>query len=287
MLFLQDGSRRVPLLALVAITALSAAVLAGALPGGDSSESTAEAAIAQTIKATFSDDPASCALATENFLSSHFQPDDGQTALEACREAAREHSSPGQESVSIGSIEVAGSAASASFTVTGGSYGSAQMTIRLVDQTGWKIDSITAVELDKARWLQAQREGIDRSSPQEAALESCVFDWVDRNVPVEEINTAMAGGSHEFLLGSVRACVAPARDAFIAGIRSAMAENGATAAQIDCVAYQVRAVLTDADLRAFFTAILEERTPSPEIGQKAQQAAAGCGPVAPGGPPTV
>jgi hypothetical protein len=281
-LWLEGGRSRVSAaLAGLAALVLAAVALAGGFGKGVDDET--KAAIAETIEFAFSSNPESCGVATQNYLEVHFSSSEDESPLEDCRQDTLDHSSMPESEVTLLSIEENDGVASATVAVTEGSYGTAEMELRVVDQGGWKIDAITAIQIDKEHFLAAQRRQIEESPPIQAALETCVLDWVDQNVPIEEINAAIPAGSDDYTLGAISACLEPARVVFIAGLRAAVAARGASPAQVRCIAYQVRESMSDAELSAILEAHLRQVPPPARILQGAFRSAAVCGTPVPSG----
>jgi hypothetical protein len=187
----------------LAAIALGALVAAGCGSSETSDPDRVEDVVREVMTTT---DPGWCReLATARLLE-QLQDRAGDDAVAECEqdtefeEAAR--------SVGISRVEVRDAAATAHAVVRGGDFDGSTYDLALVDRSGWRIDRITAVELDFEPYLRAARRYLTRPPdgypPRRAA---CVIR-VMRERGEEAMERAILEGDDEAFTAPSEACPA-------------------------------------------------------------------------------
>ncbi|MEX2106744.1 MAG: hypothetical protein WD810_07575 [Solirubrobacterales bacterium] len=172
--------------------------------GGSGDEEKIEETIETSVTTT---DPSKCTeLMTESFLEQN-SGETGKAALEECEEEA-EDTSDDPDSVTVSSIEVDGSDATAEVAFVGGGFDGQTVDVALVkDGDQWKLDEISGfADLDSdalATTLEEQFEEVsDEITPDQI---SCIGDAI-RDAPQTEIEELLLSGSSEKFVEFAEAC---------------------------------------------------------------------------------
>jgi hypothetical protein len=156
--------------------------------------------------------------------------------------------------------------ATATVLATGGNLGSAKLTVDLVDQDGWKLDSIQAIELDRGQFLEAQRRQTEDGEIDSWRLSNCWFHYADTSVKTSELETAVMEGNDDYLSGSFDQCAAQFR-AF--ALSPATVKGGSnfrvTSSQARCISRHERGWTTTHLLRLLYQAVAAHRPPPPLV----------------------
>ena len=171
--------------------------------GGESDEDKVVDVIETSVT---SSDPADCKeLATQAFLE-QTQFEQGAAAVESCEESA-EDTSDDPDSVDVSEVEVDGSAAAADVAFTGGSFDGQTLALALVEEDGdWKMDEVTGfVEFDQQGLANSFEEAFESEDEVDPQLAAC-FAEVIRELPKEEAEGLVIGGSSDPLIEIIEGC---------------------------------------------------------------------------------
>jgi hypothetical protein len=270
----------------IATVIVAALAIGGCSSLGQLQDESAKTDIARVITLAFTtNDPAACDLASPRFLALITHPYAGQSPLEACREDARDSDNTDAESVSFDSIVVGERLATATFSLTGGTEDGSVVTLQMVDDNGWKLDTIVTMRIDRPRWLAAQRAQLGSVASGTRPVVGCLLDYVDEHVPTAAIDQALATQSYAFMIRAIPACQRQIRTMVVAVFRVFAAHRGASFVQAHCIASRIEDALRPIDLRQSFIATLVDHEPfPPAVWTRAAHAAEPCGPL-PGPPP--
>ncbi|MEA2271918.1 MAG: hypothetical protein QOI98_626 [Solirubrobacteraceae bacterium] len=142
----------------LALAVFVAAGLTGCLGYGDKDTAT------EVIKTVYTrGDPADCTDRETQRLVEQTTFYRGTGAQLVCR--SNEANLEPADTVSISNVKVHGDTAVARVAIRGGAADGQRQTLRLVKQSGgWKIDEITALHIDRARWERALRRALTGSA---------------------------------------------------------------------------------------------------------------------------
>lgn len=184
---------------------LVVSALAFAACGGSDSE---EAQIEDVIQtAAANTDPANCeALSTLAFME-QTEAEQGQAAVEACEENAKDGSN-NPDAVTVTSVKVDGSTATADVAFEGGSFDGQTLTLALVDEDGdWKLDQVEGfAEFDKARLLAALHDQlVAEPDPLSESQAACMVSTLDQESDAQ-IQELLIGGDQAPLVALFNSC---------------------------------------------------------------------------------
>jgi hypothetical protein len=243
-----------------------------------SSDREEDAVEAVVIEAATSTDPGICdRLFTAGWLGTHFEADLPQTSVERCREVTGTSEDWKAISAEVTNVLIDDRGALVTAELTGGNVGRARMSFSLVRDPGWKLDRLTAVDVDVDPFLQAQRKvAAHEDVPSDAApLIECMFDWAERNATSDEISTAILNGNSYFYSRSFAECHEEFRQmAFSPQIISA--GTSYTPAQVECMSRVINKTIQDDELRRLFISYMSDAEPGAAVDAKRNAAIALC-----------
>ncbi|MGH2951329.1 MAG: hypothetical protein ACRDKX_04720 [Solirubrobacterales bacterium] len=205
---------------------------------------------------------------------------DAEDALESCIDDA-EDPDDNAEAIEIPELEVNADTATATVTPQGGSIDGASMSVALVEDDGWRIDRVTALEiLDRDRFLDAGLAEIVEDDSLLGGQGRCIDERVRSRVTDSELEGLYVDKDPSFLYDAIRACVGDGTDfgTISALLRQDLTEvRGFSRAQADCVIARLRPVIERYTIENFDEVADDERF-------RAAAAAAGAICVGPEGP---
>lgn len=160
------------LLLLPCLLVLSALALA-ACGGGSDESSQVEETIEKSVTST---DPTDCTkLQTQGFLEQVSQ-ESGAGAVKNCEEEAEKEE--GAESVTVSSVEVSGSDATAEATLEGGSLDGQTLEVALVKEGDqWKLDEVVKfTKLDQTKLVETFEREIEKSGEASSKFATCFIE---------------------------------------------------------------------------------------------------------------
>ncbi len=219
-------------------------------------------------------DPSACRrLATQRFLE-QVTFETGAAAHEECRANTRK-TDPAR-SVLISHVMVDGATARAHVAPTGGDADGQAVTYALVKSGGsWKLDRVTAMKIDRARFDAATRRALlrepDALTPEQA---DCVIRQL-RPVADERLERALVESDRSVFLRSNVRCL---RAKLEATIRDELLKGSAnmTPAQADCVIAGLHKQLTDQQLEDILAATGSTTSPPKALSDALTALAAEC-----------
>jgi hypothetical protein len=190
----------------VAVGLVASALATGCGASGGSAESAEESAIREVTSRAFTDnDPAHCEqLATGSFLAQMY--DGTESPLDDCKEDARKDP-PDAKAAEVTSVEVQGARAQATAALSGGVADGTVMTFELLEtRSGWKLNRLTEIEIDRRRYDDANRSDLIREglTPGEA---NCAITRVQREFATAALENLYIEGEVDQLGGAVIGCV--------------------------------------------------------------------------------
>jgi hypothetical protein len=216
--------------------------------GGGDEPSPEEAEVREVVTRAFTENDAShCTLlATRRFLE---QVQDGPDAeaYENCVDDADDP--PDAESLSFSSIEVAGERSAVTFSVTGGDSDGMVITLELRrEPSGWKLDRMTDVEIDRARFDRAQVAAATREGLTEGEAACLAESYSD--ISTEDVEAALLDGDYESLRLGIVDCVSPPRirELLAEKIEESASEDGIPPRVVDCVIARTDRETSDSQL---------------------------------------
>jgi hypothetical protein len=230
-------------------TLFAVALACGLLPGvgacGTSSDS--EGDIRAALERAFvSFDADACSQVLTQRALEQTQFADPEDALESCIEDA-EDPDDNAEAIEIPELEVNGESATATVTPQGGSIDGASMSLALVEENGWRIDQVTALEiLDRDRFLEAGLAEIVEDDTLLAGQGRCIAERVRSRASNSELEGIYVDKDLSFLYDAIRACVGDGTDfgTISTLLRQDLTEvRGLSRAQADCVIARMRPVI--------------------------------------------
>jgi hypothetical protein len=224
---------------------IAVGLLGFVLLGGDEDSAGGEAEAARTeiermLSRTFTEnDPAQCSEdATSDFLRQGFGGE-GEDPLEECRRENTEDEEPDAESVQIDSVIVDGATARAVFTASGGGLDGSVVTVELVhDFDRWKLDRMTDIQIDRARFDAALREDAANDEGTTAREADCFVAALGRydTSALERLTLQGPEGNTAFRRLAL-SCLSPARmvRVFTKGLREKMDAGDIPEPAVDCI----------------------------------------------------
>ena len=181
------------------------AACSGSDEGGTDVDAAAERAVAATVEEVFtSTDPAHCTGAnTLNGLEQRVL--EGQDPLAECE--ARTTDREPASSVTLGEITIDGANATAVATPDDGGNAGLRYSFALVDDDGWKIDEITAVEIVDREAFEQTLGDLDSMVEGYPSVEArCIITGVRENFD-ELVERYAINGDREVISRSLRDCL--------------------------------------------------------------------------------
>jgi hypothetical protein len=219
--------------------------------GSSDEQSPADAAVdvKHVIRESFTArDPAKCRLATPAFLEQTTLLTD-EDATNDCIKGAR--ADKPARSIAVEDVVARGHAASANAVVKGGDRDGESLTLSLVREDGqWKLDRITAIHINRARWNAAERRLLARSPVRAVRKRSgCIVERL-RRLSNSHIERTIVASDRKPFDHALEVCSRRRlnRGQFETGLRQGLKGSGLSGAQADCVVAQLRARLTDAQI---------------------------------------
>ena len=210
-------------------------------PAGDAAQ--IRAVVTKSFKTR---DPADCArLTTQRFLE-QITFERGISALTTCRENTK--SSDPARSVAVSNLTIDGDAARVRAIPRGGDGAGQTATYALVRRLGnWKIDRMTALDIDRPVFDAATRRSMQREPDALTAQQAeCVITKL-RSVSDDALERGLIAGDRSVILRPTIGCV---RELFEQGIREELRRppGKISGTQADCVIAGLRDRITDRQL---------------------------------------
>jgi hypothetical protein len=187
---------RRPLLPAVLLVAV-AALGVGACGGSSESSSDDEAQITDAINAAaVSGDPSSCTEAETQAFVEQVNYEQGQAAIQACRQSAGEGNA---DSVEVSDIQVDGDGATADVAVTGSTFDGQTIAVSLVKEDGkWKLDSFDDfVSFNPQKFAASFIDQVKRGSQLTPQQVSCLENKIGSASPGTIKQAILSGDSSQ------------------------------------------------------------------------------------------
>lgn len=224
----------------------SAALIAGCGGSGSSEADPAEGEIRSTLDALFVDEPTkeACAdLYTEAFLK-EAAPKGTDDPLEYCEKSSK--TAIPSDSIEVADLEIDGPSASVTVTPAGGDEDGTVLELALVDDDGWKVDTLEGVEI-------ASREAVNGAISRQIALATgkdaerqiltgkdsdCVTEYFETEVSDAELQKALLEQETPYLYDALRECLGGGTDLIALTTISVnqLIGEGLTREQAECTA---------------------------------------------------
>ncbi len=189
------------------IAAAGAAVLVSVLPVGCGSPgSNDEGQVVDVVKEVLTTpDPAWCReLVTQRFLDQLYTQ--GDSARRECEQLTAIYETPG--SVAVSRVEVRGDSARVRAAVHGGDDDGATWGLAIVRKNSdWRVDRVTAAELDFERYLRAKRRFFLRGPEGYTKRQADCIIRTMRNRGEADLERAIVAGNDRALNAPVERCV--------------------------------------------------------------------------------
>lgn len=233
----------------------------------------ATAVEAVIVEATTSTDPEICDhLFSAAWLDAHFA-----SSTARCREATSEMPESKAESVTVTDVSVDGTRARASASVAGGNVGAAALAFELVEDRGWKLDRLAAIDIDRDAYLAVQRRAVGQSTLIRDAepLMECMLDFADANVSEKEIEASLLAGNEGFYAGADRSCESEFRRMLFSPTIIG-AKTSYSPSDLRCISDTASHLIQDSELRRLFVAFVAQRESPDVLASKRQVALDHC-----------
>ena len=241
--------------------------------GSSSSDDSADEVRTVIRKALTTSDPAACTTLFTRAYAEQTVLTEGPGAIIACREARRRGKPALQATIS--DVSVDDKRATARVALQGGDEDGARYDLRLVRRDDrWRLDRISAVELEFDRYLRAGRKQIARPPDALSAKESdCVVGRL-RGFGEARLERAIVDADASIATRSLLPCLGAAslRRQFEAGIKIGLEGQ----ADKDCVIGRLRKTVSSREIRDFVAASIEGGTPSVRLQRSIERAVVAC-----------
>jgi hypothetical protein len=207
-------------------------------------------AIRDAITAAFTTkDPSVCAkLLTEHWLET-FYSSSTTTPMTQCREELPSHDPA--VAVDVSAIRINGASATATATAIGDGRGLKRVKVTLLDEHGWKLDSLDDVQLDRSRFLAEMRnQTLDSSSGLLRRYEQCELHYVSKHVKTAELEAAVINRTSDYTVGAFHSCAREIRAVFSRVIIGN--DDPFTKTQRRCIAAVADRGMSERELRRFY-----------------------------------
>ena len=188
---------------LLSLLACSIAALALVACGGDS-ESDEEQITTAITTAVETTDPADCATYSTQAFLEQSEGAQGKEALESCEEDVKDTSND-PDSVTVTAVEVDGDAATAEVAFEGGGLDQQTVVVSLVDEDGWKLDSIDSfATFNRDAFVASIEEGFEMAELSDEQM-ACVSESLEA-AGDQDLEDVVLSGSEDALIEIVSEC---------------------------------------------------------------------------------